>query len=490
MRVIQCADLFCGAGGSSSGLVAACKTLGRELSLTAINHWQTAVDTHALNHPWATHLCADLASSEADPAKLIRGGKLDLLIASPECTHHSVARGGKPCSDQSRASAWHVLHWAEKLRIESILIENVQEFQQWGPLTRKGRPNKRMRGATFQAFLKALESLGFKVDFKVLNAADYGDATTRKRLFVQARRSEKITWPEPTFAGKWRSAREIIDWTLKGESIFNRKRPLAERTLARIEAGLRKFGGESFITILRGTSDAQCRMTAKSIESPISTISAGGIHAGLCQPFIVKFDDHRNDDDACARAIEEPLSTITTKAGHAVCEPFVVSYHAGKKPNRVHSLAAPLPTQDCENRFAICEPFVLQCNHGAEGSSSDSRRVQSVAEPLRTITAEKSHAIAEPYLVKFYRTGGACPVTEPLDTVTTKPRFGLVEPRQSGYRLDIRFRMLQPHELAGAMSLDLYKFKGNKADQVRQIGNAVPKRTAQALCHTILKAVA
>lgn len=428
----------------------------------------------------------DLGSVEADPARVIAGGKLDLLVASPECTHHSVARGGKPCSDQSRASAWHVLHWAEKLRIENILIENVQEFRQWGPLTKRNRPNKRMRGATFNAFLKALESLGYTVDYQVLNAADYGDATTRKRLFVQARRSRSVTWPKASHIGRWRAAREIIDWTLKGESIFNRKRPLSERTLARIEAGLRKFGGEAFLTILRGTSDAQCRITAKSLDTPVPTISAGGIHTGLCEPFIVKFDDQRNDDDACARSADEPLSTITTKAGHAVCEPFVVSYHAGNRPDRVHSLAALLPTQDCENRFAICEPFVLQCNHGVQGSSSDARRVQSVKEPLRTITAENTHALAEPYLVKFYRTGGACPISEPLDTVTTKPRFGLVEP-QAGYRLDIRFRMLQPRELGDAMSFEGYEFSGSKADQVRQIGNAVPVRTAQALCEEILK---
>lgn len=404
--MIFAADLFCGAGGSSTGLIQAANSLGLNLNLLAVNHWQVAVQTHSANHPWARHLCADL--STIDPSKAIPNGKLDLLIASPECTHHSNARGGKPCSDQSRASAWHILHWAERLRIEHILVENVKEFANWGPLTKKNRPMKKRKGETFRAFVTALQSLGYSVEWKILNAADYGDATCRYRLFVQARRQGKITWPTPSHAGKWRPAREVIDWNLKGESIFSRTRPLAPRTLDRIEAGLRKFGGEPFIAVLRGTSESQRGSWSRSVKQPLGTISAGGTHAGLCEPFIVQVA------------------------------------HAGGE--RVRSMNDVLPTIPAGHRgeLALCEPF----------------------------------------LTKYYGSGsGARPVTEPLDTITAKDRFALCHPEG----MDIRFRMLQPHELAAAMGFDGYQFAGTKTDQVRQIGNAVSVRTAQALCTEILK---
>ena len=380
-KKIQCADLFCGAGGTSAGLTLAAHRLGLTLDLVAVNHWQTAVDTHTRNHPWARHVCADLASVEADPSKLITGGKLDLLVASPECTHHSNARGGKPCSDQRRASAWHVLHWCERLQVRDVLIENVREFEKWGPLNADGRPIKSKSGATFQAFVQSLRSMGYNVEWRVLCAADYGGATTRRRLFVRASRG-RIEWPEASHAGRWRGARDIIDWSIKGEDINARKRPLAPRTMDRIEAGLRKFGGESFLVVLRGTSHVED--TAKQLTLPLSTISTSGGHHGLCEPFM----------------------------------------QGGS--------------------FGLCEPF----------------------------------------LTKYYGSGaGATPVSQPLATVTSKDRFALVEP----YRMGIRFRMLQPHELAAAMGFHGYQFTGTKTEQVKQIGNAVQVDQAEALCASILR---
>jgi DNA (cytosine-5)-methyltransferase 1 len=438
------ADLFCGAGGSSTGLVRAAGSRGIRLDLLAINHWRVAVDTHTRNHPWARHLCADL--STVDPNKAIPGGRLDMLIASPECTHHSNARGGKPCSDQSRASAWHVLHWAERLSPSRILIENVREFAGWGPLGEDGRPDKSRKGDTFLAFIAALRSLGYAVEWRVLNAADYGDATCRHRLFVQATRAGKVTWPEATHAGRWRPARDIIDWALKGESIFDRKRPLAPRTLERIEAGLRKFGGEPFIAVLRGTNPSQSGAWAKPMSSPLGTISAGGIHAGLCEPFIVPMEHSGRQP---VRDIGKPLPTITTAKGGS---------------------------------FGLCQPFVMQVAH----AGSDHTRVRSVEDPLPTIPAghRGELAVCEPFLTKYYGKSKARSVAIPLDTITAKDRFALVEPRG----MDIRFRMLQPHELAQAMGFDGYEFAGTKTDQVRQIGNAVAVRTAQALCGAMIDA--
>jgi DNA (cytosine-5)-methyltransferase 1 len=426
--------------------VRAANERGSKLNLLAVNHWQVAVDTHTRNHAWARHLCADL--STVDPNKAIPGGRLDLLIASPECTHHSVARGGKPCSDQSRASAWHVLHWVERLRVERVLIENVREFEGWGPLGDDGRPDKSRKGETFLAFVAALKSLGYAVEWRVLNAADFGDATCRRRLFIQAARAGGITWPDASHVGRWRPARDVIDWTLRGQSVLTRKRPLAPRTLDRIEAGLKKFGGEPFIAVLRGTDMRQSGAWAKPLSDPLGTISAGGIHAALC-------------------------------------EPFLVEYHGPKRAgdDRVCSVDSPLPTQTTENRFGLCRPFVLNVAH--EGA--DSSRVRSVEEPLSCIPAghRGELALCEPFVTKYYGTAtGARSVREPLDTITAKDRFALVEPG----KMDIYFRMLQPHELAKAMGFDGYEFAGTKTDQVRQIGNAVAVRTAQALCGAMLDA--
>lgn len=367
---ISAADLFCGAGGTSSGLCRVAKRLHLDLDLVAVNHWPRAVETHQRNHPWARHVCADLASVEADPSRLIPGGRLRLLVASPECTHHSVARGGRPCSDQSRASAWHVLHWCERLRVDDLLLENVREFEQWGPLGADGRPVREKRGATFQAFVEALRSMGYDVQWRVLNSADYGAATCRRRLFLRASRGA-IVWPEASHAGRWRGAREIIDWSLKGQDIRERKRPLSPKTLARIAAGLKKFGGEAFLVCLA---------------------------------------------------------------------------HAGADASRARSLSQPVP----------CIP----AGHRGE------------------------QALCQPFLTKYYGTGTSRSVDVPLDTISTKDRFALVEP----FRMGIRFRMLQPHELAAAMGFAGYEFSGNKTEIVKQIGNAVQVDMAEALCLSILAA--
>ncbi len=197
-NIIEAVDLFCGAGGTSAGLYDAADELGYIVNLLAINHWDVAIETHIRNHRAANHICESL--DNVNPRDVVPDRFLDIMVASPECIHHSNARGGKPRDEQSRASAWHVLRWAEALRIEGILIENVPEFRDWRPLTKKGKPDKRYaKGCTYRAFLNALASLGYTLEDRVLNAADYGDATSRRRVFILARRGrKKITWPEIT----------------------------------------------------------------------------------------------------------------------------------------------------------------------------------------------------------------------------------------------------------------------------------------------------
>ena len=505
-RMIRAADLFCGAGGTTTGLLHACNDLGFRLELTAVNHWPLAIQTHMANHPWARHLCTSLTAIDlgetglfpsidaVDPRKAVPGGKLDVLVASPECTHHSNARGGKPRSDQSRSTPWCILRWADALHPGVILIENVPEFRTWGPLGSKGKPLKSRRGDTYRAFLTALDSLGYRVEDRVLNAADYGDATTRKRLFIQAVRGRRaVTWPEPTHAKAgagglepWRPARDIIDWRLPGRSIFGRKRPLAANTLRRIATGIKKFWGplaEPFLVMLYGTNDA------RSVERPLPTVTAGGGHIGLAEPFLVRY---QGGPDSAQRvhSCDEPLPVQDTSNRYGVCEAFLLGQQSCAAPRGVDN---PAPTIATKGAISLVEPFITSFAH----THKEGPRNYGVDRPLPTQTGTRTFGgghLVEPFLTKFYGTGGAVPVGDPLGTVTTKERFALVEPGVveldgERYALDIRFRMLQPHELAAAMSFpDAYAFAGTKDQKVKQIGNAVAVRTARALCHRALAA--
>lgn len=445
---IVAVDLFCGCGGTSTGLYNACHATGKQVDLLAINHWPVAIATHQANHPAARHLCARLESIRPEDA--IPGGRVNILVASPECTHHSVARGGKPVNDQLRSSAWLVLRWLESLRVDNLLIENVREFRDWGPVGSNGKPLKSRKGETYRTWLNALRSFGYEVDDRILNAADYGDPTSRERLFVLARKGRKaIKWPDPTHGAPgnlyglqpYRTAREIIDWSIKGKSIFGRKKPLAPSTMARIAAGLKRYGGANakpFLVMLYGTGDA------RDIDRPMPTITGGGNHTGLCEPFVVIYKGQSK-----TRSIQEPVPAITTNPHLYLCEPFLVPFfgeNKGQKPR----------------------------NH-------------SINEPLPTVTSHGAGALIEPFLVKYYGAGnGVTSADDPVPTITTKDRFGLVE-ISGKYQIDIRFRMLQPHELAAAMSFENYTFTGTKTQQTKQIGNAVPVRLAQALCTSLMR---
>lgn len=452
MKVKRIADLFCGAGGTSTGAIQACGDLSSRPDLLAVNHWQTAVNTHSLNHPGVRHICGRLENIK--PEEAVPAGRLDLLCASPECIGHSIAAGGRPKNDQSRCQAWIVCDWLTRLNVDALLIENVREFMHWGRLRKDGRPNKRYRGEYFKAFLQTLGNMGYNVEWRIVNAADFGDPTSRKRMFILARRGKKIDWPSPTHfpdglnGQRHRAAREIIDWSLKGQSIFRRQRPLAQNTMRRIAAGLRKFGGshaEPYLVMLYGTNDA------RSIDRPAPTVTANGGHVALAEPFLV-----------------------------------AVNHSGGSDTRRFKSLDSPLPTQTTENSFALVEPFITHITHEGE------RRQHSIHDPLPTITtAHRGElAICEPILIQYNGKSEAHGVNEPLATVTTKDRFMLVEPKsgKAVAELDILFRMLQPHELAAAMSFPKdYKFTGNRGDQVRQIGNAVPVQLARAHARALLQ---
>lgn len=536
------ADLFCGAGGSSSGAARAIAAMGADLDLVAINHWDIAIATHSSNHPAARHYCVNLDA--ARPEDIVPDGQLDLLMASPECTHHSRARGGRPVHDQLRMSAWHVQRWCSTLDVRCVLVENVPEFRDWGPVLPSGRPDPAGKGLYFQAWIQALWAMGYTVDWKLLNAADFGDATTRTRFFLQARKDGRpIRWPEPThaeggpdamFGGRqrWRSAREVIDWTNPGASLLTRKRPLSVKTQLRIARGLARFGGPlagAYIDLLDLPAEDAAEIRAsvngaggtafvsafrrngngRAVDEPLPTITAangGGalsIVSPSAEPFVLgqhggsvaRGTDHPLPTIAAdgaiaivepsvipyygtgvAASVDGPLATVTTRARFGLCqptaEPFLVPHfgeRAGQAP-RVHGVDAPLPAVTSHGAGALVAPMIVKCNHGAGGGWG-----RAIDEPLPTVTAtQRGLALVEP---------------------TTEPAMGDIDPRRVvlidgvPHVLDIRFRMLSNRELARAMSFDdegEYQFTGNIGQVTRQIGNAVPVRTAEALVRAIL----
>jgi len=331
---IDIADLFCGAGGTSTGALEAVSALGFEGRLTAINHWDRAIQTHTANHPSARHRCTGI--DEIDPRKLYKPGELDLLWASPECTNHSNARRkDAPINDQSRATAFCVTRWAEALRPPTILVENVPAFLNWGPLDAKGRKIKARRGEIFRAWITMLEAIGYAVEWRIVCAADFGDPTSRRRLIIQAQlQGRKCVWPNPTYKGRWRGAdKHVIDWSIPAPSIFGRKRPLKPKTIARINAGLEKYGAPVLIAMEHGG-----RVIPLSRPVPTVTCAKGGAF-GIAYTL-------PQGGGGILRPASKPVPTVATDGAIAL----IVEYYGN---GVTHLPSKPLPTVTCRDRFAL-----------------------------------------------------------------------------------------------------------------------------------------
>jgi DNA (cytosine-5)-methyltransferase 1 len=610
-------DNFAGGGGASTGIEAA---LGRAVDI-AINHDEQAIRMHEVNHPATRHIRNNIW--QIDPSEVTGGQHVDLAWFSPDCKHFSKAKGGKPREKSIRDLAWVVVLWAKRARPDVILLENVEEFRTWGPLDDEGQPIKARAGETFDKWCKELRKAGYKLQFRELRACDYGAPTIRKRFFMIARCDGRpIVWPAPThgkpdspevLAGKrlpWRTAAEIIDWSIPCPSIFERKKPLADKTLARIAHGIMKFVVNNPRPFIVGTAFKNTRAArAFDIDDPLRTATAQPEY-GLVVPHVTKFRSgaigHAVDEplhtvtansfikrpggsaplgvveaalspvivgcggrrgqsapvgpeqpmptgttkaDACVVAahlihrgngeregqapramdVERPLNTVVASGQkHAAVAALLTPFYgekAGGKVRSSNSADEPLRTSTVENRFGVVAAHIAQFSETREGRKLNpghavdqpvstivqkgrlqavaassivklrgtSRDGQPVDEPLHTISAGGTHmGEIRAFLLKYYGTDQDPQLGEPLHTVTTKDRYGLVTVTIDGEEyviVDIGMRMLSPRELFNAQGFppdyiidhDASGSPITKTAQVAKCGNSVCPPIAQAL---------
>jgi DNA (cytosine-5)-methyltransferase 1 len=584
-------DNFAGGGGASLGIELA---LGRSVDI-AINHDPAAVEMHRANHPHTRHLCEDIYA--VDPVEATGGRPVDLLWASPDCKHFSKAKGGKPVSRRVRGLAWVVIRWARVKRPRIIFLENVEEFQTWGPLGPDDRPDKARAGLTFRRWVGQLRTLGYAVEWRELRACDYGVPTIRKRLYLIARCDGlPIVWPERTHGhlydtqnryrsrtrsrgtdpGLWdaqapeqrarsvrgnsgggggvlgggheeargtmrgcprnridtgsgygdagarrfeslkpyRTAAECIDWSLPCPSIFERRRPLAENTLRRIAAGIRRYvieAAEPFIvTCNHGGPEARCASAA----DPLSTVTAARDARGIVIPTVTRIGQ-TSGRGRYYQFPAEALTTVTTKAEHLLVSPYLTPRYGERDGQalRCRGVDVPLPTvTPTANGASLVSAFLAKHFGGHETSGAGAREPlstvtardhhalaaahlvklrgtcadgQPVTEPMPTVTAGGNHvAEVRAFLLKYYGTKrDGCSAAEPLHTATDRARFGLVTVAGVDYQIvDIGMRMLTPRELARAQGFpDSYVLTGSKSSQVARIGNSVCPGMAEAL---------
>lgn len=462
-------DNFAGGGGASTGMELA---TGRPVTI-AINHDPAAILMHKTNHPYTRHLQASVW--DVDPVKVCEGRSVGLAWFSPDCKHFSKAKGAALVDRNIRGLAWIVLRWAGTVRPRVIILENVEEFQTWGPV-RKGKPVRRLAGTTFERWKSQLEALGYAVEHRELVAADYGAPTTRKRLVLVARCDGRpIVWPERTHApmdsaevqaGKllpWRSAAEIIDWSLPMYSIFASKaeikerygvnviRPLAENTLRRIIRGVDKF-----------------------------TIRSG-------KPFLVECNHSGSGHISSA---EQPVKTVTQKCTMGVCAASLIQYHTEQAERvRANGLEEPMPTVDASNRYALTAAHLTEYYGNAQPVD--------LRKPMRTATSHDREALTAVH-VALYRPGaevGHWPQVRALlnrwcGYELAEDEIILLEiDRRLWYIADIALRMLAPKELYAAMGFppdyiidrDYTGRAYPKTQQVARCGNAVCPQMAAAV---------
>ena len=521
-------DNFAGGGGASTGIELA---TGYSVDI-AINHDPEAIRMHKANHPNTEHYCENVWA--VDPVKACKGHPVALAWFSPDCKHFSKAKGGKPKDKNIRGLAWVACRWAGLVRPRVIMLENVEEFKTWGPLNRGHHPIKSKQGKTFERFVQQLTDLGYEVDFRELVAADYGAPTMRKRFFMIARCDGKpIIWPEPTHAPAdseevkkgllkpYVGAYTQIDFSRPCPSIFDTSeeikkkygiravRPLAQKTMDRIARGLKKFvlenpepfiiqcnhGGERrpndirepmpTITGKHGYGIVEPYMVqigqtgftkdrSKDIREPLTTIVSKNEHC-LISPTLIQYHSETAQGEVRGQGIDDPLMTVDGSNRYGLVTSFLHKYYDGGYAGAGESLENPLPTVTAIDHNSVCAATLIQMNNHCDG--------RNIAEPIPTITAGDGHfGEVRAFLIKYYGDATGQDIEKPLDTVTTKDRFGLVTIEGVDYRIvDIGLRMLEPKELYGCQGFpddyiidhDYTGKKYPRSEQVRRCGNAV-----------------
>lgn len=519
-------DNFAGGGGASEGIE---RALGRPIDF-AINHDAEAIAMHRVNHPRTQHFCESVW--DVNPRALAPGRPMSLGWFSPDCTFHSKARGGKPFRDRNRARrvrglAWLVHRWVDARRPRVIMLENVEEFADWGPLLASGKPDPKRRGQTFRRWHRQLENAGYQVDMRMLRACDYGAPTTRRRLFFIARcDGEEIVFPEALHgpgAQPYRTAAECIDWSIPCPSIFTRERPLADATLRRIARGVMRYvvnSAEPFIVPVTHQGD----LRTHALGNPFPTIT--GAHRGehaLVTPYITRFNQNGVGQDA-----REPLDTVMAGATRfGVVAANIINTRNGERHGRhgeqaprVRDIRAPFPTVTAQgSQGALVTAFLARHYGGHENDGAPLRQPmftvtskdhhalvtsniltlrnhadgQDVREPLRTLAAGGTHfGEVRAFLMKYYSPNDRSDprLTEPLHTIRTKDCFSLVMVRGTPYAIiDIGMRMLTPRELYRAQGFGDHYIIDTEVDgkpltkeaQIRMVGNSVSPPVAEEL---------
>lgn len=528
-------DSFAGGGGASTGIELA---VGRPADI-AINHDPAAIAMHKVNHPFTKHYCESVW--EVNPKEATQGRPVALAWFSPDCKHFSKAKGGKPVDNTIRGLAWAAVKWAATVKPRVIILENVEEFKTWGPVI-NGQPDKKQSGKTFKSFVNALRRLGYTVDWRELKACDYGAPTIRKRFFLIARRDGRpIVWPEPTH-GKpdseevrsgllkpWRTAAEIIDWSLPCPSIFDTAeeiyikygvravRPLAEATMRRIARGIKKFvidSPEPFIVNVNHTANNN-HFHGQSICEPIGTLTAKNSYS-FVTPTLIQYHGEQSNNEVRCQSLENPLLTVDAAGRYGLVAAFMSKYYDGGHSGCGNSVGEQLNTITSVDHNALVTASLTmfnQCSIGSELSEpmntvmagatrfglmashliklKGDNTGQPVGEPLQTITAGGNHfGEARAFLMKYYGQGVGQNADEPVHTIAGKDTFGLVTISGEKYYIaDIGLRMLTPRELFNAQGFPTDYIidcdaDGNpypKSEQVARCGNSVPPPFAEAL---------
>lgn len=521
-------DNFAGGGGASTGIEMA---IGRSVDI-AINHDPAAIAMHRANHPQSEHYCEDVW--HVDPVDACRGRPVALAWFSPDCKHHSKAKGGKPVSKKIRGLAWVAVRWAKKVQPRVIMLENVEEFQDWGRLDENMRPDPRYKGETFHRFVRQLERLGYQVEWRLLRASDYGAPTIRTRLFLIARCDGlPIVWPEATHAAPdtlevvaglkkpWVPVADVLDFGLPCPSIFSTReeikeqygidavRPLSEKTMRRIARGVMKFVVDNPKPFIVQVNHGGEGFRGQDVEEPLDTITAKH-GTGVVMPVML-----RNNENAVGSGVDEPLGTITTGGHHMMIAPsmvqmgygeskgqkprilniheplgtivaqgnkfgmvstFISKYYGGGNTNPASAMDASLPTVTEVEHNAVCAAYVTQFNNNCDG--------QSMEKPLNTMTASSNHfGEVCAFLTKYYGNGeNVVSCEKPMPTITEKDRMALVTVHGQDYQIvDIGLRMLTPRELFDAqgfpndyiIDVDADGKPYPKSEQVARCGNAV-----------------